>query len=86
MWFCYRGSRGYRTDRSAAYRIGYAESDDGVVWRRDDGAAGIDLSDSGWDAEMQAYPAVYNHAGSLHLLYVGNGFGLTGFGHAIAAG
>jgi hypothetical protein len=32
---------------------------------------------------MVAYPAVYEHHGLRHLLYNGNGFGTTGFGHAI---
>ena len=29
MWYCFRGSAGYRTDRSQSYRMGYAESADG---------------------------------------------------------
>jgi hypothetical protein len=83
MWFCQRGSRGYRDDPAQSYRIGYAESADGITWERGD--PGIDLSDDGFDDVMQTYPAVYEHAGTLHLLYNGNGFGLTGIGHAVAA-
>ncbi|MEP6913756.1 MAG: hypothetical protein ABI923_13430, partial [bacterium] len=26
MWYCYRGSVGYRTDKAQSYRLGYAES------------------------------------------------------------
>ena len=84
MWFCHRGSRGYRTDRAESYRIGYAESDDGIVWKRLDQAAGIDVSDEGFDDVMLTYPSVYEHLGVRHLLYNGNGFGQTGIGHAVA--
>jgi hypothetical protein len=75
MWFSARGS---------AYRIGYAESADGVHWERDDSAAGVSSSGA-WDAEMQAYPAVFDHDGSRYLLYNGNGYGRTGVGWAVAA-
>lgn len=86
MWFCYRGSRGYRDDPRESYRIGYAESTDGLEWERDDAAAGIDISDDGFDDVMLTYPSVYVHRGVPHLLYNGNGFGLTGIGHAVATG
>jgi hypothetical protein len=85
MWFCHRASRGYRDDPAASYRIGYAESSDGLAWERDDAASGIDISDGGgFDDVMVAYPSLYEHAGRLHLLYNGNGFGRTGIGHAVA--
>jgi hypothetical protein len=74
MWFCSRGS---------AYRIGYAESPDGLTWARLDGDAGIEPSAHGWDSEMQAYPFVFDHAGQRHMLYNGNGYGATGIGHAV---
>lgn len=84
MWFCYRGLHRFRTDRDESYRIGYAESADGVVWDRMDERAGIARSDSGWDSEMVAYPSLYFHRGQSHLLYNGNGFGRSGLGHAVA--
>jgi hypothetical protein len=74
MWFCARGQ---------AYRIGYAESDDGITWQRMDEAAGIDVSESGWDSHMVEYPFVFDHKGDRYLLYAGDGFGRTGFGLAI---
>jgi len=86
MWYSYRRVVGYRDDPSKSYRIGYAESSDGVSWQRRDEVVGIGLSESGWDSEMIAYPAVYEHRGSKHLLYNGNGFGASGFGHAVEAG
>ena len=77
---------GTATIRGRAYRIGYAESADGLTWNRMDGAAGIDVSEHGFDDVMLTYPSVYRHRGVEHLLYNGNGFGLTGIGHAVAGG
>ncbi len=83
MWYCYRGSLRYRTDREQSYRIGYAESDDGVRWTRKDRQVGIERSEKGWDSEMMGYPNVYEHKGSKYMLYNGNGFGESGFGYAV---
>ena len=74
MWYSYRGD---------AYRIGYAESEDGVRWTRRDSAAGIAPSDNGWDAESVEYPYVFDHGGARYMLYNGNRYGLTGFGLAV---
>jgi predicted GH43/DUF377 family glycosyl hydrolase len=74
MWYSYRGQ---------SYRIGYAESDDGIHWIRTDEKVGIDVSDSGWDSEMIEYPCVFDHKGERYMLYNGNGYGKTGFGLAI---
>lgn len=84
MWFCYRGSHAFRDDVRESYRIGVADSPDGLQWTRRDDEAGISLSDSGWDSDMVAYPALYEYQGRMHLLYNGNGFGASGMGHAIA--
>jgi hypothetical protein len=82
MWYSYRDQRAYRTNSQASYRIGYAESGDGISWRRMDDRAGIDVSPDGWDAFMVAYPEVFSANGRLLMLYNGNGFGTTGFGYA----
>lgn len=74
MWFCARGT---------SYSLGYAESADGLVWERRDEDSGFEPSGNGWDADMQAYPFVFDHGGRRHMLYNGNGFGETGVGHAI---
>jgi hypothetical protein len=74
MWYSYRGH---------AYRIGYAESADGINWIRRDQLAGIDVSPSGWDSEMIEYPFVFDHKNERYMLYNGNGYGKTGFGLAI---
>jgi hypothetical protein len=83
MWYCYRGSAGYRTDKRQSYRIGYAESDDGVRWTRMDPLVGIGPSEEGWDSMMIGYPFIYEHRGMKHMLYNGNGFGESGFGYAV---
>jgi hypothetical protein len=83
MWYCYRGSIDYRTDVAQSYRIGYAESPDGLDWTRLDDRVGIDRSPLGWDSVMLAYPFVYEHRGVKHMLYNGNGFGETGIGYAV---
>ena len=74
MWYSYRGQ---------SYRIGYAESADGINWTRKDQDAGIDVSETGWDSEMIEYPYVFDHRGLRYLLYNGNGYGKTGIGLAV---
>ena len=74
MWYSYRGP---------TYRIGYAESYDGLKWTRLDDLAGIEPSSTGWDSEMIEYPFVFDHKGQRYMLYNGNGYGKTGFGLAI---
>lgn len=82
MWYCRRGLSGYRGAGGQTYRIGYAESSDGLQWTRLDEYAGIDVSTEGWDAEMVAYPEVFDVGTQRFMLYNGNGFGETGFGWA----
>ncbi len=73
MWYSSRGT---------SYRIGYAESRDGLTWERHDERAGIDVSAEGWDSEMQAYPYILRDADKLWMFYNGNGYGRTGIGLA----
>ena len=74
MWFAHRGT---------GYRIGYAESPDGLTWERGPEPQGIGTSASGWDDEMICYPYVFDHEGRRYMLYNGNSFGRTGFGIAV---
>jgi hypothetical protein len=76
MWHCYAMGSG-------GYRMGYAESGDGVHFERMDDKVGIDISDAGWDSEMVCYPHVFIHEGQKFMLYCGNGYGRTGFGCAV---
>lgn len=82
MWYSYRAQSDYRTNTAASYRIGYAESSDGLTWLRMDAPPGIKPSDDGWDSFMLAYPEVFELNGKLIMLYNGNGFGSSGFGYA----
>ncbi|RUM94217.1 MAG: hypothetical protein DSZ28_04310 [Thiothrix sp.] len=82
MWYAYRKGNHYRQDKSRSYRIGYAESTNGVEWQRMDKQVKLGLSTSGWDSEMLAYPHVIDHGGQRYLFYNGNGFGQSGFGYA----
>ena len=81
MWFTYRGSYDYR-DGTDSYRIGYAESADGVIWNRQDYRSGIEISNDGWDSLMQTYPCVLNVHEQKILFYNGNSFGKSGIGYA----
>jgi hypothetical protein len=83
MYFCYRHATDFRTNSARGYRLGYAWSADGRVWTRDDAAAGIDVSTSGWDSEMLCYPHVFWCDGQAYMLYNGNAFGRGGFGVAV---
>jgi len=76
MWYCYAFGAG-------GYRMGYAESGDGIRFERMDDKVGIGVSDSGWDSEMICYPHVFVHKGQKVMLYCGNSYGKTGFGCAV---
>jgi hypothetical protein len=76
MWYSYKLEH-------QTYRMGYAESTDGLVWDRLDHLVGLLPSASGWDSEMVEYPYVFNHIGRKYMLYNGNGYGLNGAGLAV---
>lgn len=64
------------------YRLGYAESADGVRFQRLDDQVGIDVSASGWDSEMVCFGSVLHWGAKTYLFYCGNRYGLDGFGYA----
>ncbi len=82
MFFCYMVSPDFRKHKDKSYRIGYAHSADLITWDRDDAKAGIDVAKEGWDAEMLAYPHVFELDGEIYMLYLGNQVGRYGFGLA----
>ena len=74
MWYSYRGVK---------YKIGYAESTNGIDWVRKDELVGITISQEGWDSESIEYPFVFKHKDKKYMLYNGNDYGKTGFGIAV---
>ena len=64
------------------YRLGYAESEDGLNWHRKDNELRLDVSLTGWDSAAIMYSAVINVNNNTYLFYNGNNFGETGFGLA----
>jgi hypothetical protein len=74
MWFAHKGE---------AYRLGYAESINGVDWKRQDEFTGLDVSESGFDSEMIAYASVVQHNGQHFMFYNGNNYGFDGIGLAV---
>lgn len=73
LWYSFRGS---------SYRIGYAESIDGIDFVRSDQELGLGVSETGWDSKMVEYGFVVDIEGHPYMLYNGNGFGATGLGVA----
>jgi hypothetical protein len=81
MYFTYRYSIDFRNSERG-YRIGYASSEDLMVWQRDDDKGNFSTSNLGWDSEMVCYPNVNSIDGRLIMFYCGNEFGVKGFGYA----
>ena len=73
MVFCYKGK---------SYKLGYAISEDGIVWRRLDSKINIKLSSTGWDSEEMCYPCLFIHNDYIYLIYAGNNYGDAGIGIA----
>jgi predicted GH43/DUF377 family glycosyl hydrolase len=82
MWYSAIGTRW------GAYSICYAESEDGIHWRRG-GHYGDNLqlspAGNGWERQMVEYPSAVREERRLRLFYCGNGYGGTGIGTAVAA-
>jgi len=68
--------------RGKGYRLGYAESSDGINWVRKDNELGLNVSGKGWDSEMVCYSSLITVRGRTYMFYNGNGFGNSGFGYA----
>ncbi|PVX82302.1 hypothetical protein [Paraburkholderia unamae] len=62
-----------------AYRLGYAESDDGIHWLRKDDEMGLDVTPGSFDSDAIMYSAVINVHGQTYCFYNGNEFGRDGF-------
>jgi len=82
----YRMFYSIRRRSLGAYRLGYAQSADGLAWDRRDASLGLDTSPSGWDSQAMMYAAAASAAGRTYVLYNGNDFGKQGFGAAVLEG
>ncbi len=85
MWYSYRPAVG-ADGKSGGYLIGYASSEDGKNWTRNDESVGLTLSESGWDSEMMCAPDVLETKENTYLFYCGNMYGRDGVGCAIIKG
>ncbi|RZK16424.1 MAG: hypothetical protein EOO43_14500 [Flavobacterium sp.] len=85
MYYSYRKLEGYRSAEDAGYRLGYAESLDGIKWSKCDNDLLVTPSDNqgDWDFQMIEYCHVFSSLGNKIMLYNGNGFGKTGIGFAV---
>jgi len=79
MWFAYKGD----IKQGIGYRLGYAESIDGIKWERMDRCVGITVSEDGWDSDMIEYAAVVPYKNKYYMFYNGNNYGEFGIGLAI---
>lgn len=69
MWYSYKG---------ADYRVGYAESRDGFLWKRLDEQAGIDVTPGGPDSQMIGITHVFHHKNRKFMVYNGDNYGTDG--------
>jgi hypothetical protein len=76
MWYSIRSI-------SKGYRLGYAESPDGLAWQRKDDEVGLDVSADGWDSQMICFSSLVSTQGATYLFYNGNNYGETGVGVAV---
>jgi len=87
-WVVKRGPNDYQLFYSirrrsfAAYRLGYAESTDGISWIRKDKEMGLDVSPGQFDSNAIMYSAVIVVGEKTYCFYNGNNFGELGFGVA----
>ena len=77
MWYS------IRSKAQISYRLGYAESLDGLHWKRKDHEVGISVSETGWDSEMICFSSIVNAGGKRYMFYNGNRHGENGFGYAV---
>jgi len=82
MWYSAIGTRwGF-------YSICYAESDDGLTWRRGEGYGDnlvLGPTGQGWERQMVEYPAIIFEGERTRLFYSANGYGSSGCGTALSS-
>lgn len=66
-----------------AYRLGYAESEDGYAWERMDDKLNLDVTPGSFDSDAIMYAAPIQIGDELYVFYNGNDFGRDGFAVAV---
>lgn len=79
----YRMFYSVRRKSVAAYRLGYAESEDGRNWERRDEALNLDVTPGSFDSDAIMYAAPLQIGSRLYVFYNGNDFGREGFAVAV---
>ena len=69
--------------RTPEYRLGYAESGDGLSWIRRDGDVGLEPTPGSWDGKTVEYTCVFDAGGERYMVYNGDDYGRAGFGLAV---
>jgi predicted GH43/DUF377 family glycosyl hydrolase len=82
MWYSHRPAVDEH-GKSGKYRIGYAVSDDGINWVRNDKVVTLTVSETGWDSEMICAPDLLELENETLMFYCGNHYGRDGFGYSI---
>jgi predicted GH43/DUF377 family glycosyl hydrolase len=72
----------FTMENGGGYRLNYARSSDGLVWKRFADEEIISLTPGGFDSHNQSYANVIEQGDELWMFYVGNSFGATGIGWA----
>lgn len=79
----YRMFYSVRRRSFGAYRLGYAESNDGRIWKRMDDRLNLDVTPGSFDSDAIMYAAPIEIGGRLYVFYNGNDFGRAGFAAAV---
>lgn len=67
----------------SGYKLGYAESEDGIHFCRDDGRLNfVRQQNSEWDNEMMCFAQLLKTSDKTYLFYSGNHYGMGGIGFA----
>jgi predicted GH43/DUF377 family glycosyl hydrolase len=72
----------FTMENGGGYRLNYARSSDGLVWKRFADEEIMSLTPGGFDSHNQSYANVIEQGDELWMFYVGNSFGATGIGWA----
>jgi len=73
----------YKLKKNNGYRIGYAESNDGIIWNRFDDYVNLKTTKNSWDSDSLDKVEVIQGLDEKIMLYNGNKFGYDGIGMAI---